>query len=46
MKKTRFIESQVTGALKEHETGKNVPDIYRELKINSNTFYNWKKKYS
>lgn len=46
MKKSRFIESQITGALKEYEAGKNVPDICRELKISRNTFYNWKKKYS
>ena len=46
MKKTRFTESQITQALKEHEAGKNVLDICRELKINRNTFYNWKKRYS
>ena len=46
MKKTRFTESQITGSLKEHEAGKNVLDICRELKINRATFYNWKKKYS
>jgi putative transposase len=46
MKKTRFTESQITGALKEHEAGNNVIDICRELKINRNTFYNWKKKHS
>lgn len=46
MKKTRFTESQITVALKEHEAGKNVLDICRELKINRNTFYNWKKNYS
>lgn len=46
MKKSRFTESQITGALKEYEDGKNVLDICRELKINRNTFYNLKKKYS
>ena len=46
MKKTRFTESQITGALKDHEAGKNVLDICRELKINRATFYNWRKKYS
>lgn len=46
MKKTRFTESQITGALKEYEAGKNVLDICRELKINRATFYNWKKRYS
>lgn len=46
MKRSRFTESQITGALKEHEAGKNVLDICRELQINRNTFYNWKKRYS
>ena len=46
MKKSRFTESQITRALKEQEAGKKVPDICRELRINPQTFYNWKKKYS
>ena len=46
MKRSRFSESQITGALKEHEAGKKVPDICRELGITQNTFYNWKKKYA
>jgi putative transposase len=45
MKKTRFSESQIISALKSHETGKSTEDICRELAINRNTFYNWKKKY-
>lgn len=32
-------------ALKEHEAGKKVDDLCRELGINKNTLYNWKKKY-
>jgi len=46
MKKTKFTESQITRTLKEYESGKNVVDICRELKISKNTFYLWKKKYS
>jgi putative transposase len=46
MKKTRFTESQITGALKGYEAGKNILDICREMGINRATFYNWKKKYS
>jgi putative transposase len=46
MKKSKFTESQITKALKEYETGKSVEDICRQLGINRNTFYNWKKKYS
>jgi putative transposase len=45
MKKSRFTESQIVKVLKEYEAGKKVEDICRELKINRNTFYNWKKKY-
>lgn len=46
MNKSKFTESQITGALKEYESGKKVEDICRQLSINHNTFYNWKKKYS
>ena len=46
MKKTRFTESQIVKALKEHEAGKKVEDICRELSINKQTLYNWKKKFS
>ena len=46
MKKSRFTESQITTALKEHEAGKSAEDICRGLSINRQTFYNWKKKYS
>jgi putative transposase len=46
MKKTKFTESQIVNALKEYEAGKSVADICRELGINKQTLYNWKKKYS
>ncbi len=46
MKKSKFTESQITNAIKAHESGKNVQDICRELGINQATFYNWKKKYA
>lgn len=46
MKKSKFTESQITGALKAYEAGKDVNQICRELKINRATFYYWKKKYS
>lgn len=46
MKKTKFTESQILKALKEAESGRPVSDISRELGINPQTFYNWKKKYS
>jgi putative transposase len=46
MKKTKFTEAQIVKALKEAEAGRKVTDISRELGINAQTFYNWKKKYS
>jgi len=45
MKKSRFTETQIVKALKEHEGGRSTEDICRELGINKATFYNWKKKY-
>lgn len=45
MKKSRFSESQISQGLKEHEAGKKVQDICRELGISANTFYLWRKKY-
>lgn len=46
MKKTKFTESQIVKALKESEAGRSAAEISRELGINIQTFYNWKKKYS
>ena len=46
MRKSRFTETQITGALKAYEAGKDVLEICREMNINRATFYNWKKKYS
>lgn len=46
MKKTKFTEAQIVKALKEAEAGRPVSEVSRELGINKQTFYNWKKKYS
>jgi putative transposase len=45
MKKTRFTESQIVKALKEHEAGRKADDICRELGISSAAFYKWKSRY-
>lgn len=45
MKKSKFTESQIVKALKEHEAGRSTEDICRELGINRATFYNWRKRY-
>jgi len=45
MKKSRFTETQIVKALKEHQGGRSAEDVCRELGINKGTFYNWRKKY-
>ena len=46
MKKTKHTETQIIEVIKQHESGRKVEDICRELGIHKGTFYNWKKKYS
>lgn len=46
MKRTKFTETQIVKAIKEHEAGRHAEEISRELGINKATFYYWKKKYS
>lgn len=43
MKKTKFTETQIVKAIKEAENGRSVADISRELGVNPQTLYNWKK---
>ena len=45
MKKTRFTESQIIKALKEHENGRNAQELCRELGITSSAFYKWRQRY-
>jgi putative transposase len=45
MKKTRFTETQIVGAIKKQEGGTPIKEICRELGISEQTFYNWKGKY-
>lgn len=46
MKKTRYTEEQIIGAIKEHEAGAKIDDLCRKLGISSGTFYNWRSKYA
>ena len=46
MKKTNFTESQIIKAIKEAENGRPVAEVSRELGINPQTLYNWKKKFA
>lgn len=45
MKRMRFTEEQIIGALKEAEAGKKPDDICREYGIAKWTFYQWRKKF-
>lgn len=46
MKKKRYTEEQIIGAIKQHEAGVKVDDICRDLGISNGTFYNWRSKYA
>jgi len=45
MKRKRYTEEQIIGALKEHEAGAVVADICRRVGITQATFYRWKSKF-
>jgi putative transposase len=42
--KKRFTEEQIAFALRQHEAGKPVAEICRELGVTDASFYTWKKK--
>ena len=46
MKKKRYNEEQIIGAIKKHDAGAKVDDICRELGISTGTFYNWRSTYA
>lgn len=45
MRKSRFSEHQIIGALKKAESGVAVKDVCRELGVSPATFYQWRSKY-
>jgi putative transposase len=45
MKRSKFTEEQIIGAIKQHEAGSKTPDICRKLGISEQTFYKWKSKF-
>ncbi len=45
MRKTKFTETQIVKAIKEHETGRNAQEICRELGITTASFYKWRQRY-
>ena len=45
MKTSKFTEAQIVFALRQAETGTEVPEVCRKLGNSEATFYDWKKKY-
>lgn len=45
MKKSRFTESQIVKAIREHEHGRDARDICRELGVSTTAFYKWRQRY-
>jgi len=45
MKKTRFTEEQIVGALKQAEAGMKVSEVCRQIGVSPHTFYYWRRKY-
>jgi putative transposase len=39
MKKGRFSEEQIIGVLKQHEAGRKVPEVAREIGVSEATIY-------
>ncbi|WP_330178466.1 IS3 family transposase [Candidatus Vondammii sp. HM_W22] len=46
MKKKRYREEQIIGAIKQHESGVKVDDICRQFGISTGCFYNWRSKHA
>jgi len=45
MRKGRFTEEQIIGVLKQHEAGRKVQELAREIGVSEATIYTWKSKY-
>ena len=45
MKKRRFTTEQIIGVLKQHEGGRKVQELAREIGVSEATIYTWKSKY-
>ncbi len=45
MKRSKFTEEQIIGAIKQHEAGSKTQDICRKLGASEQTFYKWKSKF-
>jgi putative transposase len=45
MSKSRHMEAQIIGALKQIEAGRKAEDVTREVGVSKHTIYAWKAKY-
>jgi putative transposase len=45
MKKSKYTEAQIIGAVKQLEAGRAAKEVARELGVTDQTLYNWKSKY-
>jgi putative transposase len=45
MKRSRFTEGQIIGALREQEAGAKTADVCRKHGVSEARFYKWKAKY-
>ena len=45
MKKSKFTETQIVKAIQEHEAGRKVEDLCRDLGITTASFYKWRQRY-
>lgn len=45
MIKSKFTETQIIKAIQDHESGRKVEDICRELGITTASFYKWRQRY-
>lgn len=45
MIKSKFTETQIIKAIQDHESGRKVEDICRELGTTTASFYKWRQRY-